>query len=90
MSDGNDTSGAAFGTPPPRVARRNQGLECGILIGHLNIKLTNSQMEFIAIHCTQPRHHRDECLFAGVELVISRRRREDGGNASLILPGNHD
>jgi hypothetical protein len=76
-----------FTTHPERAARRNQDLECGILIGHLNIKLTSGRVEFIAIHCTQPRHHLDECLFAGVELVISRRRREDGGNATIMLPG---
>ena len=75
-----------FSTHPQRIARRNQSLECGMLIGRLNIKLNSGAVEFIAVHCTQPRHHRDECLFAGVELVISRRRREDGGNASLILP----
>jgi hypothetical protein len=78
-----------FTTHPVAVARRNQSLECGEWIGQLNIKLVNGRMERIAIHCTKPQRHKDACEFVGVELVISRRRREDGGNASLILP-NHD
>ena len=79
-------------TPDPavRVARRNTSLECGALVGSLNVKLSNGAVERIGVYCTKPKQHRDGCEFVGVELVISRRRREDGGNASLILPGNHD
>jgi hypothetical protein len=69
------------------VARRRPELECGAEIGHLAIKLDDGHMEFIVLHCTKSKLHIDECQFVGVELVISRRRREDGGNASLILPG---
>lgn len=76
-------------TESPRVERRNQSLECGIKIGQLNVKLSTGQMEFIGIYCTKSKHHRDECAFVGVELVISRRRRDDGKNA-IILPGRHD
>lgn len=70
----------------PEVTRKQADLECGIHIGQLNVKLSNGTMEFIGINCTKPRLHKDACEFVGVELVISRRRREDGGNASLILP----
>lgn len=71
------------------IARRNAMRECGELVGRLSIKLTGGTMEIIAVNCTKPKHHKDGCEFVGVELVISRRRREDGGNASLILPGSH-
>lgn len=83
-------SESEFLTPPVAVARRNQSLECGEWIGQLNIKLMNGRVERVAIHCTKSKQHKDACEFVGVELVVSRRRREDGGNASLILPRNHD
>lgn len=72
------------------IARRQEHLECGIIIGQLNVKLSDGSLEFIGIPCTKRKGHLDGCEFVGVELVISRRRREDGRNASLILPGNYN
>lgn len=69
------------------VARRRPDLECGAIVGHLAIKLDDGAMEFVVLHCTKSKLHIDECQFIGVELVVSRRRRDDGRNASLILPG---
>lgn len=70
------------------VARRNPERECGIIVGHLAIKLDDGAMEFVVLHCTKARLHIDECQFVGVELVISRRRRDDGRN-SIIIPGSY-
>ena len=69
-----------------QVTRRHGDIECGELVGQLNVKLNSGQMERIGIPCTKPKLHRDACEFVGVELVISRRRRDDGRNASIILP----
>lgn len=69
------------------VARRHPELECGAIVGHLAVKLDDASMEFIVLHCTKSKLHIDECQFIGVELVISRRRRDDGRNA-IIIPRN--
>lgn len=68
------------------IQRRNEQLECGEPVGRLNVRLSDGSMEWILIPCTQYKGHFDACHFEGVELVITRRRREDGKNASLILP----
>lgn len=66
------------------VARRRPHLECGAEVGHLAVKLDDGHMEFIVLHCTKSKLHIDECAFIGVELVITRRRRDDGRNAIII------
>lgn len=68
------------------VARRHPERECGATVGRLAVKLDDGHMEFIVLHCTKSRLHIDECEFVGVELVIKRRRRDDGRN-SIIIPG---
>lgn len=67
--------------PPPdpkvlRVDRRQSLLECGELIGHLALKIKETaEVQVVSIHCTQPKNHRDLCVFEGTELLIARRRR---------------
>lgn len=57
------------------VDRRNANVECGVIVGHLNIKLKETgALEFIAIPCTKPMLHRDACAFEGQSLVILRRQ----------------
>jgi hypothetical protein len=69
------------------ISRRDQHLECSQLVGQLNVKLSDGSLEFIGVYCTKPKGHRDGCEFVGVELVITRRRREDG-QSGLYLPGH--
>lgn len=71
----------------PRVQRRASHLECGELVGRLNVKLSDGTMQFIAIPCTKQKLHTDACEFVGVELVVSRRRRDDGHN-SIVIPSH--
>jgi hypothetical protein len=60
---------------PMPVLRRNAQLECGELIGFLNVVLREGgTYERISIHCTKKRGHTDNpCLFEGSSLIIKRR-----------------
>lgn len=60
------------------VLRRNAQSECGLPVGQLSVKIQGSPRPFdtISFYCTKLKNHRDACEFVGVELVISRRRRE--------------
>lgn len=60
---------------PLTAARANSHLECGEIIGHLNIILKeNGRMQAVALPCTKPKLHRDGCAFEGKELIVMRRR----------------
>lgn len=66
-----------FGSVDPNniAARRNMHLECGVIIGQLNIATVQGQEHFIAIPCTELKNHITPCRFIGVELIITRRER---------------
>lgn len=71
------------------VLRRNTEQECGRPVGQMNIKIHGVEgFQKVSFYCNQPRLHRDQCSFVGTDLVVTRRRREDGqdGLSRLILP----
>jgi hypothetical protein len=66
-----------FGSVDPNniAARKNMHLECGVIIGQLNIATVAGETQFIAIPCTELKSHITPCRFVGVELIITRRER---------------
>lgn len=67
------------------VLRRNSAAECGLPIGqmHLALKRDDKSFETVSFYCTKLKNHHDACEFVGKELVVTRRRREDGKDRAL-------
>jgi hypothetical protein len=51
-------------------------------VGQMHLVIDGSPRPFdtVSFYCNKDGGHRDECAFIGVELIVTRRRREDGGN----------
>lgn len=67
------------------VLRKGQQAECGLPVGQMHLKIKGSDRPFdtISFYCNKPKRHLDGCEFVGKELVVTRRRREDGKDPLL-------
>lgn len=60
------------------VLRAKRASECGLPVGQMNVKIMGSPRPFdtISFYCTGDKNHQGQCAFVGVDLVVTKRRRE--------------
>jgi hypothetical protein len=69
--------------------RRNSEAECGQPVGQISVLIHGiPDFQTISFYCNKTRLHTDECAFIGADLVVRRRRREDGQSAVRVRSGS--
>lgn len=68
------------------ILRRSQS-ECGLPVGQMHLKIEGSPRPFdtVSFYCTKDKNHKDGCEFVGSELVVTRRRRDDGEAPKALI-----
>lgn len=67
--------------PQGDVLRRNAERECGAPVGQMALKIHGlPEVQVVSFYCNQPRLHTDGCRFVGTDLVVLKRRRDDGAD----------
>lgn len=66
---------------------RSNPNECHLPIGQMHLKIQGSPRPFdtVSFYCTKLRNHLDACEFVGTELVVIRRRRDDGEAPKALI-----